>query len=83
MFRGNLRFVRRNSLFRFEEIDILIDIIKGCVFGKLLFLFSQFDILIDIIKSCVFRKCQFCIYALFTMLYNLDCFVFVICLLYT
>ncbi len=34
-FGGNCRFVRRNSLFRLEEIDILIDIIKGCVFGKL------------------------------------------------
>ena len=42
MFRGNPHYVRRNSLFRFEEIDILIDIIKGCVFWNSLFLFSQF-----------------------------------------
>lgn len=56
MFRGDSHYVRRNSLFRFEEIDILIDIIKGCVFRKLLFLFSQFDILIDMIKSYLLRK---------------------------
>ena len=56
MFRGNPHYVQRKSLFRFEEIDILIDIIKGCVFGKLLFLFSQFDILIDMIKSYLLRK---------------------------
>lgn len=68
MFRGNPHYVWRNSLFCFSQFDILIDIIKGCVFGKLLFLFLQFVILIDIIKSCVFRKCQFGIYVLFTLL---------------
>ena len=56
MFSGNPHYVRRNLLFLFEEIDILIDIIKGCVFGKLLFLFSQFDILIDMIKSLLVEK---------------------------
>lgn len=52
----NRYFIWRKFSSRFEEIDILIDIIKGCVFGKLLFLFSQFDILIDMIKSYLLRK---------------------------